>query len=307
MNTTYLSYQNNDEMTSIMNKKFAAQFKPEADSFYVSNEPNFNIINLSNIDENNYEYKLNQMTLLYPSIPKEKIEQILKNNIDITLEKGIELLKDITISDNSRNEIILNNNRSIFSSYKIGKRNYNSLLSQTQAINTFPKENNLNNNSNLINTNNNNINNKNEVNSRINIFENNNKEKVNEEERKKLELKTVDKIAEELLKSKNKDELKKYLFIQLAFLESKTEKERKKAKIKNMLNNLDTDFENLNHCLNVNARALNRLTSELSRNDNKIKELDEKINKVKDNIKYYENLVRNYYLIFDIKKMNISN
>jgi hypothetical protein len=43
MNATLLEYKNNDEITSIMNKKFACQFKSEADSINFSTKPKFSL------------------------------------------------------------------------------------------------------------------------------------------------------------------------------------------------------------------------------------------------------------------------
>ena len=306
MNNTLLSYQNNDEIISIMNKKFASRFKSEADSAFYSNEPEFNKIN--NVpDENSYEYKFNKMTLLFPSIPKEKIEQILNDNEEISLEQGIEILKQMIINENKKNEINnnakLNNNNNIINIHltrKRYKRNYISLLTQTKANMQphFP----LNNNMNTINNNINAIDNGTETNSRTDIFFDKNKEKVKEEERKKLELKTVDKATEEILESKNQDDLKKYLFNQLVLLEDKKDKERKIQEIKNEINNLEKDFPSLKKCLLTIIRPVNKNNSKINKLDNKIKELKDEIDKVTERIKYYE-CVGNFLL--NMQKMQI--
>ena len=306
MSTALLSYQNNDEIISIMNKKFASKFKSETDSAFYSNEPEFNKIN-NTLDENSYEYKFNKMTLLFPSIPKERIEQILNDNEEITLEEGIEILKQMIITENKKNQI--NNNKgpnnmnsiiNVHLTKKRIKRNYISLLTQTQAkMQThFPLINNIN----TINNNVNAINNKIEVNSRADIFFDKNKEKVKEEERKKLELKTVDKATEEILESKNQDDLKKYLFNQLVLLEDKKDKERKIQEIKNEINNLEKDFPSLKKCLLTIIRPVNKNNSKINKLDNKIKELKDEIDKVTERIKYYE-CVGNFLL--NMQKMQI--
>jgi hypothetical protein len=289
-----------------MNKKFASKFKSEADSALYSNEPEFYKIN--NVpDENSYEYKFNKMTLLFPSIPKEKIEQILNDHEEISLEQGIEILKQMIINENKKNEINnnakLNNNNNIINIHltrKRYKRNYISLLTQTQANMQphFP----LNNNMNTINNNINAINNGTETNSRTDIFFDKNKEKVKEEERKKLELKTVDKATEEILESKNQDDLKKYLFNQLVLLEDKKDKERKIQKMMKEINNLEKDYPSLKKCLLTIIRPVNKNNSKINKLDNKIKELKDEIDKVTERIKYYE-CVGNFLL--NMQKMQI--
>ena len=310
MSTTLLSYQNNDEIISIMNKKFASKFKSETDSAFYSNEPEFNKIN-NTLDENSYEYKFNKMTLLFPSIPKEKIEQILNDNEEITLEEGIEILKQMIITENKKNQINnnkgpnnMNSNINVHLTKKRIKRNYISLLTQTQAkMQThFPLINNIN----TINNNVNAINNKIEVNSRADIFFDKNKEKVKEEERKKLELKTVDKVTEEILESKNQDDLKKYLFNQLVLLEEKKEKERNIQEIKNKIYNLEKDRPSLEKCLHTIIRPVNKNNSQINKSDNKIKELKDEIHKVTENIKYYECLGNLLLNMIKMKKLDLN-
>ena len=189
MNTTVLSYQDNEEISSIMNKKFASKFKADAESIYYQTKPKFNII-----DKTSNEEKLNY---LFPSFPKEKIEQIFQNNKDNDLDKGIELIKEMKISDNKIKEININNNNNKYNysnKYKL-KRNYYTLLNQTSLRVQKTPSNIINANYNI---NFNNINNNNKieaVNSRNNINEKRNIENTKGEERNKLELKTVDQIA----------------------------------------------------------------------------------------------------------------
>ena len=311
MNTELLSYQNNDEIASIMNKKFASKFKSEENSAFYQNDSLSNIIRDIS-DENTYEYKLNRLVYLFPSIPKEKIERIFINNKDVSLKEGIELLKEMLISQNSKQEINDNNNNNIHLSKRRNKRNYNSLLSQTQMQKQtqFPLINNINNYMAQKNIDNNiKINKIEKENSRKNIFENNNKEKVKEkeDERKKLELKTVDLIAEELLNSKDQEDLKKYLFNQLVLLEEKKEKDRKNGRILKGIDILEKDRFSLEKCLSTNIRLINKKTTEVHRLDCKINELNEEINKVRGRILYQESIGRNIYLSMQkFKKLEIN-
>ena len=301
MNTTFLSYQDNDEISSIMNKKFASKFKADADSIYYQNKPKFNII-----DNTSNEEKLNY---LFPSFPKEKIEQIFQNNKDTDLDKGIELITKMKISDNKINEININNNNNKYNysnKYKL-KRNYYTLLNQTPSrmqksssniINT-----NYNTNANINNINNNKIE---EVNSRNNINEKRNIENTKGEERNKLELKTVDQIAEELLNSKDQEELKKYLFIQLLFLNEKYKKDKIFQKIKEQINHLDMDYLSLDKCQKTIPRPINKKKFEISELDNKNSELNKEIEKKKESIQFLEYILSVYFNISKIKKLDLN-
>jgi hypothetical protein len=294
MNTTLLAYKNNDEIASIMNKKFACQFKSEADSINFSTKPKFS---LSKDDtKENYETKINEMNYIFPSLPIQNIEQLFNNNKDLSIEEGIRQLKEMTISENKKKETqnIINNN-SMFK--KSRKRNYNSFLSEAKAM--TQRESNI--NLNKLNQNNNNLNNICNIgeNHRINIFENKiiekqkekELEKAKEKERNKLELKTVDKLAEDLLYYKNnKEGLKKYLFNQLALLDAKKKKDRIIQNMKNRNDELDQDYLSLNKCCTTIINPINKKTRELNILNNTIKDLEENIDKVKKNIKFYEYL-----------------
>ena len=298
MNTTFLSYQDNDEISSIMNKKFASKFKADADSIYYQNKPKFNII-----DNTPKEEKLNY---LFPSFPKEKIEQIFKNNKDTDLDKGIELITKMKISDNKINEININNNNNKYNysnKYKL-KRNYYTLLNQTPLRVQKASSNIINTNYNI---NFNNINNKiEEVNSRNNINEKRNIENAKEEERNKLELKTVDQIAEELLNSKDQEELKKYLFIQLLFLNEKYKKDKIFQKIKEQINLLDIDYLSLDKCQKTIPRPINKNKFKISELDNKNSELNKEIEKKKESIQFLEYILSVYFNISKIKKLDLN-
>ena len=266
MNTTLLSHQDNDEISSIMNQNFASKFKADADSIFYQNKPKFNII-----DNTSNEEKLNY---LFPSFPKEKIEQIFQNNKDNDLDKGIELIKEMKISDNKIKEININNNNNKYNysnKYKL-KRNYYTLLNQTPLRVQKASSNIINTNYNI---NFNNINNKiEEVNSRNNMNEKRNIANTKGEERNKLELKTVDQIAEELLNSKDQEELKKYLFIQLLFLNEKYKKDKIFQKIKEQINLLDIDYHSLDKCQKTIPRPINKNKFKISELDNKNSELN---------------------------------
>ena len=316
MNNTLLSYQNNDEMISIMNKKFASRFKSEENSAFYSNEPVFNKI-INTPDENSYQYKLNKMTFFFPSIPKEKIEQILNDNKEISLQEGIEMIKKMIITENKRNETNnnreLNNNNNISNinlSKKRIKRNYISSLIQSKRQTQSALINNMNtiNNRNTINNMNaiNNINNKIEVNSRTDIFSDESKEKVKEEERQKFELKTVDKITEEILESKNQEDLKQYLFNQLVLLDDKKDKDKKIQELIERIDNLEKDRTSLAKCLHTIIRPVNKNTCKINKLDNKIKELNDDIVKVSGNIKYLEYMGNLFLNMIKLKKMDLN-
>ena len=298
MNTTFLSYQDNDEISSIMNKKFASKFKADADSIYYQTQPKYNII-----DNTSNEEKLNY---LFPSFPKEKIEQIFQNNKDTDLDKGIELITEMKISDNKINEININNNNNKYSysnKYKL-KRNYYTLLNQTPLRVQKASSNIINTNYNI---NFNNINNKiEEVNSRNNINEKRNIENTKGEERNKLELKTVDQIAEELLNSKDQEELKKYLFIQLLFLNEKYKKDKIFQKIKEQINLLDIDYLSLDKCQKTIPRPINKNKFKISELDNKNSELNKEIVKKKESIQFLEYILSLYFNISKIKKLDLN-
>ena len=298
MNTTFLSYQDNDEISSIMNKKFASKFKADADSIYYQTQPKYNII-----DNTSNEEKLNY---LFPSFPKEKIEQIFQNNKGTDLDKGIELITEMKISDNKINEININNNNNKYSysnKYKL-KRNYYTLLNQTPSRMQKATSNIINTNYNI---NFNNINNKiEEVNSRNNINEKRNIENTKGEERNKLELKTVDQIAEELLNSKDQEELKKYLFIQLLFLNEKYKKDKIFQKIKEQINLLDIDYLSLDKCQKTIPRPINKNKFKISELDNKNSELNKEIEKKKESIQFLEYILSVYFNISKIKKLDLN-
>ena len=117
------------------------------------------------------------------------------------------------------------------------------------------------------------------------------KEKERLIERKKTELKTVDKVAQELLESKNENELKEYLFIQLRLLDQKKRIEFKNEQIKNRIsdavNQLNNDKIELRKCNTAVTRVLNKKTVELYNLENKKNKLEKEINNVKESLNYH--------------------
>lgn len=73
MATSILSYDFNDEITTIINRKFARQLKTDDNSIYLTaNTNNFNILKDDKKNEiENEENKLDKMSFLFPSVPKE--------------------------------------------------------------------------------------------------------------------------------------------------------------------------------------------------------------------------------------------
>ena len=78
-----------------------------------------------------------------------------------------------------------------------------------------------------------------------------------------MELKTADKVAEELLESNNQNELKEYLFRQLVLLDKKKNDDQKIEKINNQINasisQLNHDKIELRKCNIAVSRALNKI------------------------------------------------
>ena len=104
MNTAFISYQSNDEISDIMNKKFAAKFKGNSIDFLDSK---FDIAMNKN-NKNELDYKINKVSFLFPSINKSNIEHIFNNNRDLSIEDGIEHIKKESLNQ-TKNNIIKNN------------------------------------------------------------------------------------------------------------------------------------------------------------------------------------------------------
>jgi len=183
----------------------------------------------------------------------------LNKNKNISIEDGIEQLKDLTLSENNKKKL----NKNEFN--QINNNNKNKSFIK-KFIKNFPKKRNYLtsiNKSNIIsNSNNSNI-----------AISNSNQQKEKEDEninsinelderekmRKKIELKTVDEVAQELLQSKDENNLREYLFDQLQLLHQKKIIEYKLGQMKNTINQLNRDKIDLRKCNVVVSRALTKI------------------------------------------------
>jgi len=105
----------------------------------------------------------------------------------------------------------------------------------------------------------------------------------------------VDIIAQELVQSKNEEELKEYLFEQLQLLDIKKRNDQRINILNETINQLNKDKRDLRKCNTVVSQSLNKKLVENHKIDLRIKKLEEEIDKVKGNIKYYEAL-GDYYI-----------
>ena len=117
-------------------------------------------------------------------------------------------------------------------------------------------------------------------------------------ENKLLEAET---LSNELLNTKNEEELKKILFPQLILLEQKFINDRKIDQIKESLSILEKDELDLLKCQKVVTRALNKKIYWENELDNKGKELKEEILKVIGRIKFYQSY--GDFFINEIKRL----
>ena len=104
MLTTMLRPNCNEEIEGIMSKRFIPTLKTEetSDCFFF-NAKAHNENNMTDLEKE--KDKLNKIKYLFPSIPIEKIENILKKNKAISIEEGIEQLKELTLSEKSKKKI----------------------------------------------------------------------------------------------------------------------------------------------------------------------------------------------------------
>ena len=212
----------------------------------------------------------------------------MNKNKNISIEDGIEQLKDLTLSENNKKKL----NKNEFN--QINNNNKNKSFIK-KFIKNFPKKRNYLtsiNKSNIIsNSNNSNI-----------AISNSNQQKEKEDEninsinelderekmRKKIELKTVDEVAQELLQSKDENNLREYLFDQLQLLHQKKIIEYKLSQMKNTINQLNRDKIDLRRCNEVVSRALNKKTVEDVKKNRELEKLNVDIGKVIKNIQYHE-------------------
>ena len=302
-----------EEMNELSNmkKKFAPTLKTEdtTDNVFL------NIDNYTNNDINDMDdekNKIKKINYLLPSIPIDKIETILKNN-NLSIEEGIEKLKELTLSENSQkklNKNIQNQYSNKLNNYNLKNDNNNNKFNCRKYIKNIPKKRTYNAISlrqNMIpqiqNNNNDIIPQKKGDASKNNIvnepkIENNNiiqrpppvdeKEKERQAERKKVELKTVDVVAKELLESRNEEELKEYLFNQLQLLDKKKRTDVQNSQIEEHIKKLVNDHVELRKCNIAVSRVLNKKIVENYSLDNKMKTLENEIKKVTQNICYHE-------------------
>ena len=212
----------------------------------------------------------------------------MNKNKNISIEDGIEQLKDLTLSENNKKKL----NKNEFN--QINNNNKNKSFIK-KFIKNFPKKRNYLtsiNKSNIIsNSNNSNI-----------AISNSNQQKEKEDEninsinelderekmRKKIELKTVDEVAQELLQSKDENNLREYLFDQLQLLHQKKIIEYKLSQMKNTINQLNRDKIDLRRCNEVVSRALNKKTVEDVKKNRELEKLNVDIGKVIKNIQNNE-------------------
>lgn len=232
---------------------------------------------------------------------------MLNNNNNISIEEGIEKLKLLSISEKGKNKSNLNTK--IYTS----KNNLINSKFQTKFTNIYKKKRNY---SSLINSNINNnkciINLNNKINKNENKFgaKNNNinelqfirKEESDIKNKVKAELKIVDILAQELVQTKNEEELKEYLFEQLQLLDVKKRNDQNINILNDAIIQLDKDKRDLRKCNTIVSLSLNKKLVENYKIDLRIKKLEEDIDKVKGNIKYYEAL--GDYYISQIKNLN---
>ena len=234
----------------------------------------------------------------------------MKKNKNISIEDGIEQLKDLTLSENNKiklnknefNQINNNKNKSIIKKFIKNfptKRNY---LTSINKCNNISNNNNINSNSYIIISN---------SNSNMNQQNEKEDEKLNElnereKERKKMELKTVEEVAQELLQSKDENDLREYLFDQLQLLQQKKIIDIKMEQMKNTINQLNRDKIDLRKCNEVVSRVLNKKCVEYFNKNRELKKLNIDIDKVIKNINYHEYMGDLYKEELKKLKMNIS-
>ena len=316
MMSSILQRKSKNEYTyKMVNNNFIPKLKMENSIHYPFNNEN-DSERINTYNENNKFKKLN---FLFPSksidvrndkfnyLYLQKIQGILNNNNNISIEEGIEKLKQLSISEKDKNKNNLNTkiytSKNIINSkfktklniYK-QKRNYSSLINSNK---------NNNNNKCLINLNNEINKNENKFgakNNSINELKFIQKKESGIKDQTKSDIKIVDILAQEIVQSKNEEELKEYLFEQLLLLDIKKRNEQNINILNDSINQLDKDKRDLRKCNTIVSQSLNKKLVENHKIDLRIKKLEEDIDKVKGNIKYYEALGDFY--ISQIKNLN---
>ena len=220
-------------------------------------------------------------------------------------------MKELTLSENTKKKInIIEHNQvdnninnktykynSKFNKIFPIKRNYNSLLMQSNIVQENQNKYNQNISSSYNNHNNELILNQQKIGKEKEFQRQKEINEMEKEidriiEREKKELKSVDKVAQELLESKNHDELEEYLFNQLQLLDQKKRNdnnaEQIKDRIKCVINHLIKDSIDLRKCNIGVTKALNKKIVEIFSLENKEKQLENEIKNVNERIKYHE-------------------
>ena len=217
----------------------------------------------------------------------------MKKNKNISIEDGIEQLKDLTLSENNKkklnknelNQINNNKNKSIIKKFIKNfptKRNY---LTSINKSNNNSNNNSININNNIIISNSNSNQQKEKEDENLNAI---NELEEKEKERKKMELKTVDEVAQELLQSKDENDLREYLFDQLQLLQQKKIIDYKLDQMNSTINQLNRDKIDLRKCNEVVSRVLNKKIVENYNKNRELEKLTKDIDKVIKNINYHE-------------------
>lgn len=104
----------------------------------------------------------------------------------------------------------------------------------------------------------------------------------------------VDTLANELLKTKSEDELKKVLLPQLLLLDHKKRKDKTIEEMKQVIDMLDIDKNDLIKCQKGVVRALNKKINSYNQLNITVRGLEDEINKINGNINYYQSLGDSY-------------
>jgi len=104
----------------------------------------------------------------------------------------------------------------------------------------------------------------------------------------------VDTLANELLKTKSEDELKKVLLPQLLLLDHKKRKDKTIEEMKQVIDMLDIDKNDLIKCQKGVVRALNKKINSNNQLNITVRGLEDEINKINGNINYYQSLGDSY-------------
>ena len=104
----------------------------------------------------------------------------------------------------------------------------------------------------------------------------------------------VDTLVNELLKTKSEDELKKVLLPQLLLLDHKKRKDKTIEEMKQVIDMLDRDKNDLIKCQKGVVRALNKKINSNNQLNITVRGLEDEINKINGNINYYQSLGDSY-------------